>query len=105
MSAGLHKPSCKKGRVLGSSEGRNHLLPGQRIMTSWKTTVLYGVNVNRTDLISHSPRKWRRLPADLRWPRQFWDLADRLRKRFKERVIEKILGLNFLNYSRSVWGG
>jgi microsomal dipeptidase-like Zn-dependent dipeptidase len=74
-------------------------------MTSWKTTVLYGVNVNRTDLISHSPRKWRRLPVDLRWLRQFWDLADRLRKRgFKERVIEKILGLNFLNCCRSVWG-
>lgn len=42
---------------------------------------------------------------DLRGPTQFHDLADRLRKRgYKEARIEKILGLNFVNYAKTVWG-
>jgi membrane dipeptidase len=43
---------------------------------------------------------------DLRGPNQFFDLADRLSKRpgFTPRRIEKILGLNFLNYAKSIWG-
>jgi len=42
---------------------------------------------------------------DLRGPRQFHDLADRLRaKGYKEARIEKILGLNFVTYAKTVWG-
>ena len=43
--------------------------------------------------------------ADLQGPTQFRELADRLRRRgYKERMIEKILGRNFLTYAREVWG-
>jgi membrane dipeptidase len=42
---------------------------------------------------------------DLRGPSQFHDLADRLRKRgYREARIEKILGLNFVNYAKTIWG-
>ena len=42
---------------------------------------------------------------DLRGPSQFHDLADRLRaKGYKEARIEKILGLNFVAYAKTVWG-
>jgi membrane dipeptidase len=41
---------------------------------------------------------------DLRGPEQFRDLARLLKTRgFADRRIEKILGLNFFNYCRSVW--
>ncbi len=44
--------------------------------------------------------------ADLQGPSQFYDLADRLRKRgHKAARIEKILGLNFVAFAREVWGG
>ncbi len=43
---------------------------------------------------------------DLRGPTQFTDLAHLLAKRgHPERRIEKILGLNFVTYARSVWQG
>jgi membrane dipeptidase len=43
--------------------------------------------------------------VDLRGPGQFHDLADRLRKRgYREARIEKILGLNFVNYAKTIWG-
>ncbi len=43
---------------------------------------------------------------DLRGPSQFRDLADRLRRRgHSEARIEKVLGRNFLVYTRTVWGG
>lgn len=42
---------------------------------------------------------------DLQGPAQFRRLADLLRqKRYSERQIEKILGLNFLAFAREVWG-
>lgn len=42
---------------------------------------------------------------DLRGPDQFHDLADRLRARgHSERVVDKILGLNFLSYAKMIWG-
>jgi membrane dipeptidase len=42
---------------------------------------------------------------DLRGPRQFYDLADRLQARGHSTArIEKILGGNFVRYGREIWG-
>ena len=42
---------------------------------------------------------------DLNGPGQFHKLADLLRKRgYTETRIEKIMGRNFINYAREVWG-
>ena len=42
---------------------------------------------------------------ELQGPSQFRDLAERLRRRgYKEARIEKIMGFNFLNYAREIWG-
>lgn len=43
--------------------------------------------------------------VDLRGPRQFYDLADRLKARGHSTTrIEKILGGNFVRYGREIWG-
>jgi membrane dipeptidase len=45
------------------------------------------------------------LVADLNGPSQFRRLAELLRGRgYKQRRIEKIMGLNFLAYAREIWG-
>lgn len=42
---------------------------------------------------------------DLNGPTQFHKLADLLRQRgYTENRIEKIMGLNFINYAREIWG-
>lgn len=42
---------------------------------------------------------------DLNGPTQFRDLAVRLRRRgYTENRIEKIMGLNFVNFAREIWG-
>lgn len=44
--------------------------------------------------------------ADLQGVSQFYDLAERLRKRgHPPRRIEKILGQNFLRFAKEIWGG
>jgi len=87
--------------------GTDGAITGVDDMTAFRARIAKEVAERRKAGVSATGENPDTLPfvADLQGPTQFRDLAERLRKRgYKQGRVEKILGRNFLDYAREVWG-
>jgi membrane dipeptidase len=76
-------------------------------LEAYKATLAKEVAARRAAGVSAAGERPDTFPfvVDLRGVNQFYELADRLRKRgYSTPRIEKILGRNFLRYATDVWG-